>query len=108
MKIYKYLTSRVELSNDSIYFVKRKDVFRIKYKEIDTLEYEIPRYIGIPGSGLSYDYSFKIIDKSKCKHCFSIVLEREEEKEIIEILKKEEINLVLKYYDNVPRDGYGD
>ena len=68
----------------------------------------IPRYCGVPGAGLDYTYTFKVEDLSKKEQVFSMVIERNEEKEIIEYLRKKNINLILDYFDNVPREGYGD
>lgn len=108
VKVYKSIFSRIELADDKIYFVIRKNIYKIHFKDISTFKMSIPRYCGVPGSGLDYTYTFKVEDLSKKEQVFSMVIERNEEKEIIEFLRKKNINLVLDYFDNVPREGYGD
>ena len=48
----------------------------------------------------SYDYTINILGKDLNRYGLSIVLERNEEKELIKFLKDKNIEVILKYYDN--------
>ena len=63
-------------------------------------EVKISQYTGIPGSGHSYNYTFRILDNNSNSMVIDIVLERGEEKEIIDFLKNNNILFEIKYYDN--------
>ena len=51
-------------------------------------------------AGCSYDYTIDILGKDLNRYRLSIVLERNEEKELIKFLKDKNIEVILKYYDN--------
>ena len=99
-KVYKYLGKTIEINEEYIYIRKKKKIEKIEIKAIKNIELEIPQYTGIPGSGHSYNYTFKVLDNNSKLILLNIVLERNEEKEIIEFLKNKNILLEIKYYDN--------
>ena len=99
-KVYKYLRKSIEINEEYIYIRNKKKIEKIEIKAIKKIELEIPQYSGIPGSGHSYNYTFKVLDNNSKLILLNIVLERNEEKEIIEFLKNKNILLEIKYYDN--------
>ena len=99
-KVYKYLWKSIEINEEYIYIRNQKKIEKIEIKAIKKIELEIPQYTGIPGSGHSYNYTFKVLDNNSKLMVLNIVLERNEEKEIIEFLKNKNILLEIKYYDN--------
>lgn len=99
-KVYKYLWKSIELNEEYIYIKNNKKIQKVKIKNIEKVELEIPQYTGIPGSGHSYNYIFKVLDNNSKLIVLNIVLERNEEKEIIDFLKNNNILLEIKYYDN--------
>lgn len=99
-KVYKYLGKTIEMNEEYIYIRNKKKIEKIEIKAIKNIELEIPQYTGIPGSGHSYNYTFKVLDNNSKLILLNIVLERNEEKEIIEFLKNKNILLEIKYYDN--------
>ena len=99
-KVYKYLEKTIEINEEYIYIRNKKKIEKIEIKAIKNIELEIPQYTGIPGSGHSYNYTFKVLDNNSKLMVLNIVLERNEEKEIIEFLKNKNILLEIKYYDN--------
>lgn len=99
-KVYKYLWKSIEINEEYIYIKNNKKIQKVKIKNIEKIELEIPQYTGIPGSGHSYNYKFKVLDNNSKLILLNIVLERNEEKEIIEFLKNKNILLEIKYYDN--------
>ena len=101
-KIYKYLFKSIEINNESISFIKHKKTVKIDFKNIKKVDITIPKYNGIPGSGYDYTYMFKVFSSQSKTIIFNIVLEREEEREIVELLNKKSINLTIKYFDNRP------
>lgn len=100
VKTYKYLSNVIEITNKTLYFKKRKNTKEIEIKNIQKMIIEIPKYSAIPGSGYSYSYTFMVFDLNDNKIIFRTVLERDEEKEILEVLKSKKINLEIKYYNN--------
>ena len=99
-KVYKYLWKSIEINEEYIYIKNNKKIQKVKIKNIEKVELEIPQYTGIPGSGHSYNYTFKVLDNNSNSMVIDIVLERNEEKEIIEFLRNKNILLEIKYYDN--------
>ena len=99
-KVYKYLGKSIEINEEYIYISNKKKIEKVEIKAIEKIELEIPQYTGIPGSGHSYNYTFKVLDNNSKLILLNIVLERNEEKEIIEFLKNKNILLEIKYYDN--------
>ena len=99
-KVYKYLGKSIEINEEYIYISNKKKIEKVEIKAIEKIELEIPQYTGIPGSGHSYNYTFKVLDNNSKLILLNIVLERNEEKEIIEFLKSKNILLEIKYYDN--------
>ena len=99
-KVYKYLRKSIEINEEYIYIRNQKKIEKIEIKAIKKIELEIPQYTGIPGSGHSYNYTFKVLDNNSKLIVLNIVLERNEEKEIIGFLKNKNILLEIKYYDN--------
>ena len=99
-KVYKYLGKSIEINEEYIYISNKKKIEKVEIKAIEKIELEIPQYSGIPGSGYSYNYTFKVLDNNSKLILLNIVLERNEEKEIIEFLKNKNILLEIKYYDN--------
>ena len=82
-KVYKYLGKSIEINEEYIYIRNQKKIEKIEIKAINKIELEIPQYTGIPGSGHSYNYTFKVLDNNSKLMVLNIVLERNEEKEII-------------------------
>ena len=99
-KVYKYLEKSIEINEEYICIRNKKKIEKVEIKAIKKIELEIPQYTGIPGSGHSYNYTFRILDNNSNSMVIDIVLERDEEKEIIEFLKNKNILLEIKYYDN--------
>lgn len=99
-KVYKYLWKSIEINEEYIYIKNNKKIQKVKIKNIEKVELEIPQYTGIPGSGHSYNYTFRILDNNFNSMVIDIVLERNEEKEIIDFLKNNNILLEIEYYDN--------
>ena len=99
-KVYKYLGKSIEINEEYIYIRNKKKIEKVEIKAIKKIELEIPQYTGIPGSGHSYNYTFRILDNNSKLKELNIVLDRNEEKEIIEFLKSNNILLEIKYYDN--------
>ena len=99
-KVYKYLGKSIEINEEYICIRNKKKIEKVEIKAIKKIELEIPQYTGISGSGHSYNYTFKVIDNNSKLILLNIVLERNEEKEIIEFLKNKNILLEIKYYDN--------
>lgn len=99
-KVYKYLWKSIEINEEYIYIKNNKKIQKVKIKNIEKVELEIPQYTGIPGSGHSYNYTFRILDNNSNLMIIDIVLERDEEKEIIDFLKNNNILLEIEYYDN--------
>lgn len=104
LKTYSYLNKSLTLNNQSICFKKRKHTKLIKFKNIEKIELSVPKYSGVPGSGYGYAYTFKIVELNSNKYVFTIVLEKAEEKEIIQSLEDNKVNLVIQYYDNKNED----
>ena len=100
-KVYKYLGKSIEINEEYIYISNKKKIEKVEIKAIEKIELEIPQYTGIPGSGHSYNYTFRILDNNSNSMVIDIVLERDEEKEIIDFLKNNNILLEIKYYDNI-------
>ena len=86
-KVYKYLGKSIEINEEYIYIKNNKNIQKVKIKNIEKVELEIPQYTGIPGSGHSYNYAFRILDNNSNLMVIDIVLERDEEKEIIDFFK---------------------
>ena len=80
-KVYKYLGKSIEINEEYIYIRNQKKIEKIEIKAINKIELEIPQYTGIPGSGHSYNYTFKVLDNNSKLMVLNIVLERNEEKE---------------------------
>ena len=99
-KVYKHLWKSIEINEEYIYIKNNKKIQKVKIKNIEKVELEIPQYTGIPGSGHSYNYTFRILDNNSNSMVIDIVLERDEEKEIIDFLKNNNILLEIEYYDN--------
>ena len=99
-KVYKYLWKTIEINEEYIYIKNMKKIEKVEIKAIKKIKLEIPQYTGIPGSGHSYNYTFRILDNNSKLMVLNIVLERNEEKEIIDFLKSNNILLEIKYYDN--------
>ena len=99
-KVYKYLGKSIEINEEYIHIRNKKKIEKIEIKAIKKIELEIPQYTGIPGSGHSYNYTFKVLDNNSKLILLNIVLDRNEEKEIIDFLKNKNILLEIKYYDN--------
>lgn len=99
-KVYKYLVKSLEINDQYICVKNNKKIQKVDIDNIEQIELKVPKYTGIPGSGYSYSYSFIIIDNNKKVISLDIVLEREEEKEIIDLLKLYNINFEVEYYDN--------
>lgn len=99
-KVYKYLWKSIEINEEYIYIKNNKKIQKVKIMNIEKVELEIPQYTGIPGSGHSYNYTFRILDNNSNSMVIDIVLERDEEKEIIDFLKNNNILLEIEYYDN--------
>ena len=99
-KMYKYLWKSIEINEENIYIRNNKKIEKVEIKTIKTIKLEMPQYTGIPGSGYSYNYTFKILDNNSKLILLNIVLDRNEEKEIIDFLKNKNILLEIKYYDN--------
>ena len=99
-KVYKYLWKSIEINEEYIYIKNNKKIQKVKIKNIEKVELEIPQYTDIPGSGHSYNYTFRILDNNSNLMVIDIVLERDEEKEIIDFLKNNNILLEIEYYDN--------
>ena len=99
-KVYKYLWKSIEINEEYIYIRNKKKIEKVEIKVIKKIKLEIPQYTGIPGSGHSYNYTFRILDNNSKLIVLNIVLERNEEKEIIDFLKNNNILLEIKYYDN--------
>ena len=99
-KVYKYLWKSIEINEEYIYIKNNKKIQKVKIKNIEKVELEIPQYTCIPGSGHSYNYTFRILDNNSNLMVIDIVLERDEEKEIIDFLKNNNILLEIEYYDN--------
>ncbi len=104
LKTYSYLFKSLTLTNQSICLRERKHVQLIKFKNIEKIEFAIPNYTSVPGSLYDYTYTFNIFEFNSKQYRFSILLERNEEKEIIKYLQDKKINVVIKYYDNKPND----
>ena len=99
-KVYKYLWKSIEINEEYIYIRNKKKIEKVEIKAIKKIKLEIPQYTGIPGSGHSYNYTFRILDNNSKLILLNIVLERYEEKEIIDFLKNNNILLEIEYYDN--------
>lgn len=99
-KVYKYMWKSIEIDEEYIYIKNNKKIQKVKIKNIEKVQLEIPQYTGIPGSGHSYNYTFKILDNNSNSIVIDIILERDEEKEIIDFLKNNNILLKIEYYDN--------
>lgn len=99
-KVYKYLYKNVEINDEAIYFRKHKKSNKIYFIDIDKIELSIPKYTAIPGSGYDYTYTFNVFCKNSKITTFTIVLDREEEKEIIEYFKNKNIIIDIIYFDN--------
>ncbi len=100
LKTYNYFFKSLTLTNQSICLRKRKHVKLIQFKNIEKIEFAIPKYTSIPGSGYDYAYTFAIFEVNSKNYRFNIVLEKNEEKEIIDFLQDKKVNVVIKYYDN--------
>ena len=99
-KVYKYLGKTIEISEEYMYIKNNKKIEKVEIKAIKKIELEIPQYTVIPGSGHSYNYTFRILDDYSKLMVVNIVLERNEETEIIDFFKNNNILLEIKYYDN--------
>jgi hypothetical protein len=100
VKVYKNNKICLELDDLSLSYIYGKGNLNILYEDIDSCEISIPKYDGIPGSLYDHSYNFKIITKNKNKYYLSIILERLEEKEIINFLNDKKVKLNYKYIDN--------
>ena len=63
-KVYKHLWKSIEINEEYIYIRNKKKIEKIEIKAIKNIELEIPQYTGIPGSGHSYNYTFKVLDNN--------------------------------------------
>ena len=99
-KVYKYLWKSIEINEEYIYIKNNKKIAKVEIKAIKKIELEMPQYTGIPGSGHSYNYTFRILDNNSQLMVLDIFLERNEEKEIIDFLKTNNILFEIMYYDN--------
>lgn len=99
-KTYKYMFNSLSINDEAIYLRRRKKINIIKLNSIVNVTMTIPMYSSIAGSGCSYYYTIGILGKDLNRYRLSIVLERNEEKELIKFLKDKNIEVVLKYYDN--------
>ena len=99
-KTYKYMFNSLSINDEAIYLRRGKKINIIKLNSIVNVTMTIPMYSSIAGSGCSYYYTIGILGKDLNRYRLSIVLERNEEKELIKFLKDKNIEVVLKYYDN--------
>ena len=99
-KTYKYMFNSLSINDEAIYLRRRKKINIVKLNSIINVTMTIPMYSSIPGAGYSYDYTINILGKDLNRYGLSIVLERNEEKELIKFLKDKNIEVILKYYDN--------
>jgi len=91
---------KLELTSTNLIY---KSLFRkinINYSNIGLINISIPKFDTLPGSGYSYSYLFIILTKNSKPKKFSIVLDRNEEKELLKLLKDHNIQYNIKYYDN--------
>ena len=99
-KTYKYMFNSLSINDEAIYLRRGKKINIIKLNSIVNVTMTIPMYSSIPGAGCNYDYTIDILGKDLNRYRLSIVLERNEEKELIKFLKDKNIEVILKYYDN--------
>ncbi|MBQ8293299.1 MAG: hypothetical protein IJX78_05820 [Bacilli bacterium] len=99
-KVYKYLFKSIEINNQYICVKNNKKIQKVDIDKIDKIELKIPQYTGIPGSGYSYFYTIKIFENCKNTIVLDIVLERNEEKELINFFNLNNIKFEVEYYDN--------
>ena len=99
-KTYKYMFNSLSINDEAIYLRRGKKINIIKLNSIANVTMTIPMYSSIPGAGCNYDYTIDILGKDLNRYGLSIVLERNEEKELIKFLKDKNIEVILKYYDN--------
>lgn len=99
-KTYKYMFNSLSINDEAIYLRRGKKINIVKLNSIVNVTMTIPMYSSIPGSGSNYDYTIDILGKDFNRYRLSIVLERNEEKELIKFLKDKNIEVILKYYDN--------
>lgn len=99
-KTYKYMFNSLSINDEAIYLRRGKKINIIKLNSIANVTMTIPMYSSIPGAGCNYDYTIDILGKDLNRYRLSIVLERNEEKELIKFLKDKNIEVILKYYDN--------
>lgn len=102
IKKYKSFNSSIEFDDKFICLRNGKNVNIIKINEIKKIIFGVPKYNGSIGSGIDYTYKFKVLDVNLEKYNLSIILDREEEKEIINFFKEYKINYQLELLDNRP------
>ena len=90
----------LSINDEAIYLRRGKKITIVKLNSIVNVTMTIPMYSSTAGAGCNYDYSINILGKDLNRYRLSIVLERNEEKELIKFLKDKNIELILKYYDN--------
>ena len=98
-KIYKDFNKRLVLDDKLIYFRQGKYIINMKLSNINKIRLSIPQYDGIPGSGRDYNYKFKVFLLNDIKY-IDLILERKEEKEIVEFLRDKNIEVLIEYFDN--------
>jgi hypothetical protein len=98
-KTYKYMFNSLPINDEAIYLRRRKKINIVKLNSIVNVTMTIPMYSSIAGAGCSYDYTIDILGKDLNRYRLSIVLERNEEKELIKFLKDKNIEVILKYYE---------
>lgn len=91
---------KLELTSTNLIYKSLFKKVNINYSDIDIINISIPEFNSIPGSSLIYNYTFLIFTKISKPIRFNIVLDRNEEKEFIKLLKDYKLQYNIKYYDN--------
>lgn len=91
---------KLELTSSNLIYKSLIKKINILYLDIDMINISIPEFNSIPGSSLTYNYTFLIFTKISKPIRFSIVLDRNEEKEFIKLLKDYNLPHNISYYDN--------
>jgi uncharacterized membrane protein len=99
-KIYKFSNKSLSFNNERIHIRNRKNINVIKFTNIEKIELSIPKYTSIPGSGYDYTYTINIFDLNSNRYGISLVLEKHDEKELIEFIQEKNLNLIVNYHDN--------